>query len=80
MIPAEILSTIINLKVKKVFFKVLSRFKKVSRSKKSKNEFLGLKNFFRSKKSKNNRQGIFVRYIGEKYEVPKKRSTKKWKK
>ena len=53
MIPAEILITIINLKVKKVFFKVLSRFKKVSRSKKSKNEFLGLKIFLGLKSQKN---------------------------
>ena len=34
---------LINLKAKKVFFKVLSRFKKILRSKKFKNQFLGLK-------------------------------------
>ena len=57
---------LINLKAKKVFFKVLSRFKKFFRSKKFKNQFLGLKNFFRFKnqllglKSQiNNRQGDF---------------------
>ena len=34
---------LINVKAKKVFFKVLNQFNEIFRAKKSKNEFLGLK-------------------------------------
>ena len=71
---------LINLKAKKVFFEVLSRFKKISRSKKSKNQFLSVKSqkkiFLGLKSLKkqllglksqiNNRQGDVCRYMGEK--------------
>ena len=46
---------LINLKAKKVFFKVLSRFSEMFRSKKAKNYFLGLKNQFLGLKSQKTR-------------------------
>ena len=52
-----------------MFFKVLRRFKKMLRSKKSKNQLLGLKSQIG--------RSIFVRYMGKKYEVPKKKKKKK---
>ena len=70
--------------MKRRFLKTLSRFNKVFRAKKSKNQFLGLKtNFsskkpdFRSKKSKNNREGGFLLGIWGKNEASKKRLAKK---
>ena len=60
---------LINLKAKRCFLKVLRRFKKIFMSKKSKNQLLGLKSQIG--------RSIFVRYIGKKYEVPKKKGKKR---
>ena len=56
---------LINLKAKKVFSKVLSRFKTFFRSKKSKKIFLGLRKiFFRSKKQFLGLKGLKNQLLG----------------
>ena len=60
---------LINLKAKRCFFKVLRRFEKIFRSKKSKNQLLGLKSQIG--------RSIFVRYMGKNMRFPKKKEKKR---